>query len=78
MLYLKSVLSGIGGAMVAAVLWTVVSFWLPLFVPMLVGRLLNRGGASGARITSDSILLAALVGFIAAGWWALRRSRVGP
>jgi hypothetical protein len=51
MLYLKSLLVGIGGAIVASVLWTVVSFWLPLFVPMLVRRMLNRGGASGARIT---------------------------
>ena len=75
MLYVKSVLIGIGGAIVAAVLWTVVSFWLPIFLPMLVGRLLNRGGASGARITSDSILLAALVGFIAAAGWALHGFR---
>jgi hypothetical protein len=54
----------------------VVSFWLPIFVPMLVGRLLNRGGASGAAITSDSILLAALFGFVAAAGWALHRFRV--
>jgi hypothetical protein len=75
-LYLKSVLVGIGGAIVAASLWIVVSFWLPIFVPMFVDRMLNRGGASGARITSDSILLAALVGFVVAALWALRRFRV--
>jgi hypothetical protein len=75
MLYLKSVLVGIGGAIVASVLWTVVAFWVPLFVPMLVDRMLNRGGASGARITSDSILLAALFGFITAAGWALHRFR---
>jgi len=73
MLYVKCFLVGIGGAIVAAVLWIGVSFAIPIFVPMLVGRLLNRGGASGASITSDSILLAALIGFVIAAGWALRR-----
>jgi hypothetical protein len=41
-----------------------------------VNRMLGRGGASGASITSDSILIAALIGFIAAAGWALRRFRV--
>jgi hypothetical protein len=80
MLYLKSVLIGIGGAIAAAFLWIVVSFWLPLFAPTLVSPLFNRGGSgvSGAVITSESILLAALFGFIAAAGWALRRFRVAP
>ena len=59
MIYVKSVLFGIGGAIVAALFWIVVSFVLPMFLPMLVNRMLNRGGASGASITSDSILVAA-------------------
>jgi hypothetical protein len=78
MLYVKSVLIGIGGAIVAALLWIVVSFVLPIFGPMLVGRMLNRGGVGGASITSDSILLAALLGFIVAASWALHRFRVAP
>ena len=69
MIYAKSFLFGIGGAIVAALFWIAVSFVLPIFMPMLVARMLNRGGASGASITSDSILLAALVGFVAAAWW---------
>ena len=77
MIYAKSVLFGIGGAIVAALFWLVTSFVLPIFMPMLVARMLNRGGASGASITSDSILLAALVGFVAAAWWAFRRFSVG-
>ena len=76
MIYVKSVLCGIGGAIVAALLWVVVSFALPIFLPMLVNGMLNRGGASGASISSDSILLAALVGFVAAAWWSLRRFSV--
>ena len=73
MIYMKSFLFGIGGAIVGALFWIVVSFVLPIFMPMLVEGMLNRGGASGASITSDSILLAALVGFVAAAWWGLRR-----
>jgi len=76
MIYVKSVLFGIGGAIVAAVIWIMVSFVLPIFMPMLVDRMLKRGGASGASITSNSILLAALVGFVAAAWWGLRRFSV--
>jgi len=76
MIYAKIFLFGIGGAIVAALFWIVVSFALPIFMPMLVDRMLNRGGASGASITSDSILLAALVGFIAAAWWGFRRFSV--
>ena len=76
MIYAKSLLFGIGGAIVAALFWIAVSFLLPIFMPMLVARMLNRGGASGASITSDSILLAALVGFVAAAWWGLRRFSV--
>ena len=76
MIYAKSFLFGIGGAIVAALFWIVVSFVLPIFMPMLVARMLNRGGASGASITTDSILLAALVGFVAAAWWAFRRFSV--
>lgn len=76
MIYAKSFLFGIGGAIVAALFWIVVSFVFPIFMPMLVARMLNRGGASGASITSDSILVAALVGFVAAAWWGLRRFSV--
>jgi len=76
MIYAKSALVGIGGAIVAALFWIVVSFVLPIFMPMLVARMLNRGGASGASISSDSILLAALVGFVAAAWWGFRRFSV--
>ena len=72
MIYVKSFLFGIGGAIVAGLFWIVVSFVLPIFLPMLVDRVLKRGGASGASITSDSILVAALVGFVAAAWWGLR------
>jgi hypothetical protein len=77
MVYLKSFLVGIGGAIVAALLWIVVAFLLPLYWPMLVDRyFLNRGGFGAASISSGSVLLAALIGFIAAAWWGLHRFNV--
>jgi hypothetical protein len=41
-------------------------------------RVLNRSGASSASITCDSILLAALIGFIAAAGRVLHRFRAAP
>lgn len=35
MIYAKSFLFGVGGAIVAALFWIVVSFVLPIFMPML-------------------------------------------
>jgi len=72
-IYVKSFVIGIAGGIVAAVLWVLVSFIVPVFAPMLVGRLLKSGGVAGASIGSGSIVLAALVGFITAACWALRR-----
>jgi len=72
-IYVKSFVIGITGGIVAVLLWVLVSFIVPMFGPMLVGRLLNRGGVAGASIGSGSIVLAALIGFITAACWALRR-----
>jgi len=69
MIYLRSTLFGVGGAVLAAVLWITVKFVLPMYVPYVVSRIMQTGGASGASITSDSILIAALVGFIIAFVW---------
>jgi ABC-type multidrug transport system fused ATPase/permease subunit len=71
--YVKALLTGFGTAIGAAVLWILISFILPVFGPMLIGRLLNRGGTSGAVIESGSILLAALVGFVIGTLWGMRR-----
>jgi hypothetical protein len=71
--YAKALLAGFGAAIGAAVLWTFISFVLPIVGPMLIGRLLNRGGGSAASIGSGSILLAALIGFVIGMWWGVRR-----
>jgi len=71
--FVKALLTGFGAALAAALFWILVSFVLPIFGPMLIGRFLNRGGASGAAIGSGSILLAALIGFVIGTWWGVRR-----
>jgi hypothetical protein len=76
MVYLKSCLFGLGGAVIAAIVWTAVTFVLPMVVPYLFARLTGRGGMSAANVTSNSILLAALVGFVIAFAWEWQRLRV--
>jgi hypothetical protein len=73
MLYVRTVLAGLCGAVIAAALWIFVAFIGPIFLPMLIARIRNTGGASGAVIGSDSILLAALAGFVLAAVWTYRR-----
>lgn len=74
MIYLKSALFGIAGAILVSVLWILATFVLPLAIPQLLSRLGGGDGAhaAGARIASDSILLAALVGFAAGFYWKFR------
>jgi hypothetical protein len=45
MLYLKGFLLGIAGAVIAAAVWVLVSFVLPLYAPMLIDK---RGIASSS------------------------------
>jgi hypothetical protein len=74
MIYLKSVLFGIAGAIVVSVLWILAAFVLPILIPQVLSRLGGGDGAgvAGARITSNSILLAALIGFAAGFYWRFR------
>jgi hypothetical protein len=73
--YLKSFLLGIGGAVLAVVLWISVAVILPLYLPYLIARVRGTGGISSAYIGSGSILTAALSGFVIASAWAWRRLR---
>ena len=71
MIYLKSVLFGIAGAIVVSILWVLAAFVLPIVIPQLLSRFGGGDGAgvAGATITSNSILLAALIGFAAGFFW---------
>ena len=69
MIYLRAFLFGIGGAVLAAILWFTVTFIIPLWVPYLLARIRGTGGMSAGYVTSGSILIAALIGFIIAFVW---------
>ena len=61
MVFLKGFLFGLGGAVLASVLWITLRLVLPLFLPYAIGRLTGRGGVSSGYVASDSILIAALI-----------------
>jgi hypothetical protein len=75
MAYVKSLLFGVGGAVLASILWVLVAFVLPLLGPMLIGRLRGTGGGSAGYVDSQSILIAAVIGFIIAFAWEWYRLR---
>jgi hypothetical protein len=85
MIYLKSVLFGVGGAVLASVLWITATFIVPIFLPYIVARgrrtgtgggsFYVGGGDSSGYVGSGSILIAALIGFIIAFAWAWHRLR---
>jgi hypothetical protein len=76
MRYLTAAGFGVLTAIATAILWIVVSFVLPIAVPMLlssIGASRSGAGAAGAVISSGSILLAALLGFVGGLAWMLWR-----
>lgn len=75
MIFFKSFLFGVGGAVASVVLWVVVAFVLPFAVPYVIGRLRGTGGMSAGYISSGSVVVAALVGFLVAFVWGWMRLR---
>lgn len=76
MRYLWAVGFGVLTGLATAILWVVVRFILPIAAPVLLSRTGARGsgvGVASAFITSGSILLAALIGFIGGVAWMLLR-----
>jgi Zn-dependent protease with chaperone function len=74
MRYLMAAGVGVLTAIAAAVLWIVVAFVLPIAVPLLLSwTRINQAGADavGASISSGSIAIAALAGFVGGGAWML-------
>ena len=73
--YLRAFLFGISTAVVAAICWIVVTVVLPTVLPFVVSRLTGAGGAGGGYVTSDSVAVVALLGFVSGATWALSRWR---
>jgi hypothetical protein len=63
MVYIKAAAAGIVGALLAGAAWTWAAIQIPIWWQMCQQR--GQGGGIGASwVGSDSILLAALVGFV--------------
>jgi hypothetical protein len=73
MIYLKSIVAGIVAAVAVAVLWILAVFVFPILIPLIMSRVSGSGGIGIVSIGSDSILIAALVGFVSGFYWQFRR-----
>ena len=74
--YLKTFLVGIGGSVVAMLLWITCALFLPIYLPFLISRVTGTGGVGAAYIRSGSVLVAALIGFVIGAAWEMRRLRL--
>ena len=79
MAFVKALFAGIVLALVAAVLWILAVFVLPLAVPILFERLSDSGGGgvgvSYGYFSTGPLFLVALIGFAGGFAWQLRRNR---
>jgi hypothetical protein len=76
MIYVKSAVAGVVAALLAAVLWILASFVLPIVLILLRQYTsAGSGGVGAVSIGSGSITLAALAGFAVGFFWMLRRAR---
>jgi len=73
MLVVRSLLVGVATALIAAVLWIVTMFILPIAAPFIVSRLTGTGGMGAAVIDSNSVLAAAFGGFVVGVLWTTQR-----
>ena len=75
MRYVRGALFGILTAVVAVVCWVIATVVVPIALPYVVSRITGDGGASGGYVTSDSIAVVGLLGFISGAAWSLSRWR---
>jgi hypothetical protein len=73
MIYLKATAVGIIGALIVGVAWMWAALQLPLYWEMWRHR--DQGGVGSSYVDSDSILLAALIGFVLTFVWFVRRGK---
>ena len=69
-------MAGLVTGLAAAILWILAVFVLPLALPYVISRFTGAGGVAAATIDSNSILLAAAIGFILGFVWKYRRLRI--
>jgi len=62
--------------LIAGIAWGVAAIAVPISTAMLFSYARSDGGGvAGASVGSGSILLAALIGFLAGFYWTIRRAR---
>lgn len=74
MAFLRSLAIGLLGACGATLLWIVVTVVVPFIVPMVLARLKGDGGIAAVSVSSGSLLIVFLVGFVVAFGWSWLRS----
>ena len=76
MIYIKATAVGVIGGLLLATLWVVAAVWLPAELQMLRSSMRSGGGGIGAAVVGlGSVVLAALIGFVAGLWWTVLRAR---
>ena len=76
MMYLKSILVGIVGAVAASMLWILTVFVIPLLILLFMSRDTGSGGIGAVSVgvpDSGLVLAPALVGFAIGFFWEYRR-----
>ena len=78
MIYAKAVMTGIGTAFAAAVLYVAGAIAVGFVLPLLIQRLRSTGGGAAAFvISSGPVLACAATGFAAGFYWKLRKGWSG-
>jgi hypothetical protein len=72
---LRSAVWGAAAAVAAVVLVVVATLVLPLLVPYAISRFTGEGGMSAGYVDSNTLLLAAAVGFALGFAWKQRAAR---
>ena len=75
MVYLKSLVAGVVAAVAASILYILAVFVLPVVLPFLLSRFTGEGGTAAGYFSTGPLLGIALLAFIVAFAWQLRRGR---
>jgi hypothetical protein len=75
MAYFKSFVAGVVAAVAASILYILAVFVLPVVLPFLLSRFTGEGGTAAGYFSTGPLFGIALLAFVAAFAWQLRRGR---
>jgi len=73
-IYLKSAVAGIIGAVAAVAIWLIAEFVSPIVLALVFSRVTGAGGIGAVSSGTLTIFTVALLGFLAGFVWQFRRS----